>query len=85
VMIGGMLEIEKELMYVWVYNGLTRSLKLTKLKIPELNQGELLIKVKACGICGSDLHLFQRNLPIRIFLQNFISNITNKKIKILGH
>jgi L-iditol 2-dehydrogenase len=81
--------MNKEFMYAWVYIPWRRSLKLTKLKVPIINQGELLIKIKACGICGSDLHLFRTNIPTRILLRNFINNITinqnkNKK-RILGH
>jgi (R,R)-butanediol dehydrogenase/meso-butanediol dehydrogenase/diacetyl reductase len=29
--------------------------------IPEPSSGEVLIKVSACGICGSDLHMFRHN------------------------
>lgn len=31
---------------------------LKTIPIPELSEGELLIKVDACGVCGSDLHAF---------------------------
>lgn len=30
--------------------------------IPEIGDGEILIKVKACGICGSDLHMYKLDL-----------------------
>ncbi|MED1472418.1 zinc-dependent alcohol dehydrogenase [Bacillus salipaludis] len=36
----------------------SREIVLIDEKIPELNKGELLIKVEGCGVCGSDLHAF---------------------------
>ena len=33
--------------------------------VPEPGDGDVLIKVKACGICGSDLHLFRGTHPFR--------------------
>lgn len=72
-------------MHAWIYDGLTRSLKLVRLKMPRAGQGrELIIKVKACGIRGSDLHLF-RTPPIRVLLRNTINNIIKPERKILGH
>jgi 2-desacetyl-2-hydroxyethyl bacteriochlorophyllide A dehydrogenase len=32
-------------------------LKVEAVPIPELSSGEVLVKVKACGICGSDIHI----------------------------
>ncbi|MDF3820709.1 zinc-binding dehydrogenase [Leptospira sp. 96542] len=34
-----------------------RSLEIQELKLPNLNPNQVKIKVKACGICGSDIHL----------------------------
>jgi len=84
------METREKHMIAWVYDNLTRSLKLKKVEIPKPNQGELLIKVKACGICGSDLHLFRRNIPIRVFIRNIINNLMKpnrgKEVeRILGH
>jgi threonine dehydrogenase-like Zn-dependent dehydrogenase len=74
-------------MNIWIYNSLTRSLRLNKVEIPKPNQGELLIKVKACGICGSDLHLFRKRASIRLFARSFIDSLIKSSIgeKILGH
>ena len=33
-------------------------LRIEELPIPEPKAGEVLIKVKACGICGTDVHIF---------------------------
>jgi 2-desacetyl-2-hydroxyethyl bacteriochlorophyllide A dehydrogenase len=76
--------MKEESMYAWIYDSLTRSLKLVRLKMPRAGQGELIIKVKACGVCGSELHLF-RTPPIRVFLRNTINNIIKPERKILGH
>jgi L-iditol 2-dehydrogenase len=36
------------------------------ISMPEIGQGELLIKVKAVGICASEVHAFQGTHPFRI-------------------
>jgi L-iditol 2-dehydrogenase len=33
--------------------------------VPEVRDGDILIKVKVCGVCGSDLHLFKGTHPFR--------------------
>ncbi|WP_042346978.1 zinc-dependent alcohol dehydrogenase [Bacillus massiliigorillae] len=35
-----------------------RKIELKDEQIPTLNEGDLLIKVESCGVCGSDLHAF---------------------------
>ena len=34
-----------------------KPLKVEAIPIPELSSGEVLVNVKACGICGSDIHI----------------------------
>ena len=41
------------------YQGNDKPLSLLDLPIPEPAPGQLLLKVGACGICGSDLHAYQ--------------------------
>ncbi|KAH8917292.1 GroES-like protein [Atractiella rhizophila] len=43
-------------------------LKLEQRQIPELSQGELLIKIHSTGLCGSDLHYFSAfaNGPFKV-------------------
>jgi len=36
-------------------------LRLTELDSPQLGPKDLLIKVKACGICGSDVHMYEKD------------------------
>jgi (R,R)-butanediol dehydrogenase/meso-butanediol dehydrogenase/diacetyl reductase len=44
------------------YNGNNKPLSIEDLPIPEPGPGQLLLKVGACGICGSDLHACQASL-----------------------
>ena len=45
------------------FDGTDRPLGLEELPVPEAGPGQLLLKVDACGICGSDLHAYQTSLP----------------------
>ena len=38
-------------------------LKATELRVPEPGPGEILIKVAACGVCRTDLHVLDGELP----------------------
>ena len=37
--------------------------ELRDVAVPEIGTGEVLIEVKAAGICGTDLHIFQDEFP----------------------
>jgi hypothetical protein len=39
--------------------GEKKPLEIQELPMPELKDGEIIIKVKACGVCGSDHHVLQ--------------------------
>jgi L-iditol 2-dehydrogenase len=43
-----------------------KKLELTDMPVPEIGTEELLIRVKACGICGSDVHGFDGSTGRRI-------------------
>ena len=43
----------------------TGPLRLTDREVPEPGQGELLIRVLCCGVCRTDLHLAEGDLPPR--------------------
>jgi (R,R)-butanediol dehydrogenase/meso-butanediol dehydrogenase/diacetyl reductase len=45
-----------------VFAGAENPLTLSELVPPEPGQGQLLLKVTACGICGSDIHAYQTSL-----------------------
>ncbi|MCP2520493.1 zinc-dependent alcohol dehydrogenase family protein [SCandidatus Aminicenantes bacterium Aminicenantia_JdfR_composite] len=38
-------------------------LKIEEIEIPQINENEILIKVNACGICHTDLHIIEGELP----------------------
>ena len=41
-----------------VYYG-PRDIRVEDVPMPELAEDELLIRIKACGICGSALHMYR--------------------------
>ncbi|MHA2009196.1 MAG: zinc-dependent alcohol dehydrogenase [Candidatus Hodarchaeales archaeon] len=44
-----------------VFHGI-KDIRTEEVEKPEIQENEILINVKACGICGSDLHLYKLNL-----------------------
>lgn len=46
-----------------VWNGPNEEMTLEKLKMPQPKFGEVLIKVKACGVCHTDLHVMKGDVP----------------------
>ena len=52
--------MEKYLAAVWISKGVVR---LEEKALRPLEPGELLLKVKAAGICGTDLHLIEGEYP----------------------
>src|SRR6185312_12083467 len=47
-----------------------RPLTITEVSAPELKPGHVLLKVEACGLCRTDLHIVEGEFPPRI--QNLI-------------
>jgi len=47
------------------FYGVGEPLGIEDRPVPEPKQGELLVKIAACGICASDLHMFDGSLPTR--------------------
>jgi propanol-preferring alcohol dehydrogenase len=43
----------------------TRPLEFTDVEIPKAGDEEMLIRVRACGICRTDLHVVEGDLPVR--------------------
>ena len=39
--------------------GEKKPLEIQELPMPEVKDGEIIVKVKACGVCGSDHHVLQ--------------------------
>ena len=36
-----------------------QNIEIKELPVPELKEGEIEIKVSACGVCGSDIHMWK--------------------------
>lgn len=56
-------------MKAWVLNSPapidSRPLELTDVERPAPDEGQLVIRVRACGICRTDLHVVEGDLPVR--------------------
>ena len=44
---------------VALFNGVLNEVKFMQIDIPDLQQGELLVRITCATICGSDLHTVQ--------------------------
>src|SRR3954452_2390160 len=45
------------------FDSATRALEVTDLPVPTPGPGQVVVRVKACGICLSDVHLIDGSLP----------------------
>jgi propanol-preferring alcohol dehydrogenase len=45
---------------------LTRPLVIEEVPKPEMKPGHVLLRVRACGVCRTDLHIVEGDLPIRM-------------------
>ena len=50
-------------MRAMIFDGVGRPLRLAELPVPEAGPGELLLRVRACGLCRTDLHVVDGELP----------------------
>ena len=41
-----------------------RPLRLVEVSIPRPRDGEILVKVLACGVCRTDIHIAEGDLPL---------------------
>jgi len=57
----GPKDVEGKLTYLGNQVWKNPTLKIVEKNIPEIGPTEVLIKVKACGICGSDVHMAQKD------------------------
>jgi 2-desacetyl-2-hydroxyethyl bacteriochlorophyllide A dehydrogenase len=60
-----------------VFHG-PRDIRFEDVPRPELNDGEALMRVRACGICGSDLHTYREGLFLQL-------GLPIEQGRILGH
>jgi propanol-preferring alcohol dehydrogenase len=51
-------------MRAWKTRDVPGRLELTEVSVPEPGAGEVLVKVEACGVCRTDLHVIDQELPV---------------------
>jgi propanol-preferring alcohol dehydrogenase len=39
-------------------------LRIEQVPVPQLSQGQVLLRVRACGVCRTDLHIIEHELPV---------------------
>jgi (R,R)-butanediol dehydrogenase/meso-butanediol dehydrogenase/diacetyl reductase len=54
--------LNEKMMKAVAYHSNDKPLSIEDIPVPEPGPGQLLLKVSACGICGSDLHAYQAGL-----------------------
>lgn len=60
-----------------------QNIEIKELPVPELNEGEIEIKVSACGVCGSDIHMWKagkgwgKNMKDFVMGHEFCGVVTN--------
>jgi alcohol dehydrogenase, propanol-preferring len=59
------LDALPETMRAIVFEGVGRPLRALERPVPRPGPGELLLEVKACGVCRTDLHLLDGEVPIQ--------------------
>ena len=59
-----MAEGSREPMQAIVFEGVGRPLRAVERPVPQAGPGELLLEVKACGVCRTDLHLLDGEISI---------------------
>ncbi|GAA3319847.1 hypothetical protein GCM10020331_028450 [Ectobacillus funiculus] len=48
-----------------IINEFKQQLEIKEVPIPEIGYGEVLVKIKACGVCHTDLHAAHGDWPIK--------------------
>jgi len=56
---------EKRMMKAAVVNEFKQQLEIREVPVPELEYGEILVKIKACGVCHTDLHAAHGDWPVK--------------------
>jgi len=46
------------------FSGGREKIEVREMPVPAPGPGEVLVRVRACGICGSDLHVYRGELPV---------------------
>jgi propanol-preferring alcohol dehydrogenase len=57
------MEAEPGIMNAMLLDAPRRPLRLAEIPVPEPHAGEVLLRVRACGVCRTDLHVIDGELP----------------------
>ena len=60
-------------------------LSVTELERPKVGISAVLVKVKACGICGTDLHILKGEFPVSpplILGHEFLGEVAEKRSEV---
>jgi len=55
----------KEKMKTALFYGKKEDIRVEDIDIPEINEGDILLKVRYCGICGSDARSYFNGIDLR--------------------
>ncbi|HGE72404.1 TPA: alcohol dehydrogenase [Candidatus Poribacteria bacterium] len=68
-----------------------KPLNIREIEIPELSQGQILVKITSAGVCGSDVHMFEGKdprVPLPMILGHegvgVVVNVNGEKKTVLG-
>ena len=61
-----------------VYHG-PRDIRVEQVELPDIGEQDVLVRVKACGICGSDLHMY------RLGMFEVLGRPIDDQRRIMGH
>lgn len=64
---GSVIEVGQgtRLMKAAVVNQFHQKLEIKEVPVPKLTHGEILVKIKACGVCHTDLHAAHGDWPVK--------------------
>lgn len=73
-------------MKAFVYQGVGKPSEIREIPVPVPAEGELLLKVEACGICGSDLHAAEAGfaLPGSVMGHEYVGRLVAKGAGVSG-
>ena len=58
----------------------SRSLQVKWLEVPQSRSNEILLKVSYCGICGTDLHIYQGHMDDRVKIPHVMGHEMSGKV-----
>lgn len=56
---------ERRMMKAAVVDKFKQQLEIKEVPVPSLEYGEVLVKIKACGVCHTDLHAAHGDWPVK--------------------